>query len=397
MRTAGVGWGALVHLTPVTTRPQVTPVIAVDSMDNVHIVWRGSDWGAWPLVDQILHIVKTAGVWGAINLLTNTANRQENPSIAIDSGDILHLVWSGLGWGANPAVLNLRYCQRSAAGVWGASEAVTDMGQIQNLPCIALDSSMNPHVGWNGRGWPVNPGNWQVQYRARIAGVWGAVEAIGGDAVNETNANISIDTLDIIHVFWSQPIGGFANVRYRARTAGIWGAPIDLTARAFAQGPGIGLFAYHPFISGASSNIPGAGYLMLLAGQDATGTQIEFWIPPGFAWKPLLPDVTTDMATSIGATSSVLNGTLDDDGGEACDCGFEWGETVAYGNTTPTQSRTTGQSFSQLIAGLTPNTTYHFRAFATNATGTSYGADRTFTILGPRLPSVQTLAASGVT
>ena len=84
-----------------------------------------------------------------------------------------------------------------------------------------------------------------------------------------------------------------------------------------------------------------------------------------------------------------LNGTLDDDGGEACDCGFEWGETIAYGNTTPTQSKETGESFSQVITGLDPGTTYHFRAFATNAAGTSYGADRTFTTL-VALPAVTT-------
>ena len=95
----------------------------------------------------------------------------------------------------------------------------------------------------------------------------------------------------------------------------------------------------------------------------------------------ILPTVTTDPATSVAATTATLNGPLDNDGGEACDCGFEWGETIAYGNTTPTQSRTTGQTFSQVISGLDPNTTYHFRAFATNAAGTSYGADRTFTTL----------------
>ena len=92
-----------------------------------------------------------------------------------------------------------------------------------------------------------------------------------------------------------------------------------------------------------------------------------------------LPTVTTGPATSVASNFSSLNGTLDDDGGEACDCGFEWGETIAYGNTTPTQSRTTGQTFSQVISGLSPNVTYHFRAFATNSAGTGYGADRTFT------------------
>ncbi len=92
-----------------------------------------------------------------------------------------------------------------------------------------------------------------------------------------------------------------------------------------------------------------------------------------------LPSLTVDAATSVDDDEATLNGTLDDDGGEACDCGFEWGETTAYGNTTPTQSRTTGQTFAQTISGLDPNKTYHFRAFATNAAATTYGANRTFT------------------
>lgn len=93
------------------------------------------------------------------------------------------------------------------------------------------------------------------------------------------------------------------------------------------------------------------------------------------------PAVTTDPATGVGTNAATLNGTLDNDGGEACDCGFEWGETIAYGNTTPTQSRTTGQTFSQAITGLSPGVTYHFRAIATNSAGTSYGSDETFTTL----------------
>jgi hypothetical protein len=108
-----------------------------------------------------------------------------------------------------------------------------------------------------------------------------------------------------------------------------------------------------------------------------------------------VPSLTTNDATGEAAASASLNGTLDDDGGLACDCGFEYGETVAYGNTTPTQSRTTGQIFQQAISGLDPNTNYHFRAFATNAVGTSYGADKTFTTLGVA-PTVTTNAPSGI-
>lgn len=90
------------------------------------------------------------------------------------------------------------------------------------------------------------------------------------------------------------------------------------------------------------------------------------------------PTVTTDPATGISAVSATLNGTLDEDDGETCECAFEWGLDTGYGVTTPIQSKTKGQSFSQVLHGLVPGTTYHFRAKATNSRGTSYGADESF-------------------
>lgn len=91
---------------------------------------------------------------------------------------------------------------------------------------------------------------------------------------------------------------------------------------------------------------------------------------------------------------ATLNGYLDDDTGETCDCGFEWGETPALGNTTPTQSCTTGTAFSFVLTGLTPGETYYFRAFATNSAGTGYGDILSFTV---RTVSVMTLPATNIT
>ncbi len=93
----------------------------------------------------------------------------------------------------------------------------------------------------------------------------------------------------------------------------------------------------------------------------------------------LLPTVPTNAASEVGQELAALNLTLDDDGGEVCECGFEWGRTTDYGSTTATANKETGETFSQEISGLTPNTEYHFRAFATNSAGTSYGDDVMFT------------------
>ena len=76
--------------------------------------------------------------------------------------------------------------------------------------------------------------------------------------------------------------------------------------------------------------------------------------------------------------SARLNGTLVDDGLLPCQCGFEWGLDTSYGFTTPTESKVTGETFSQVIHGLDPGIIYHFRAFATNSLGTDNGDDRSF-------------------
>jgi len=107
------------------------------------------------------------------------------------------------------------------------------------------------------------------------------------------------------------------------------------------------------------------------------------------------PSVTTMPPTNIGAISATLNGMLDSDGGLPSDCGFEWGPDTNYGNITPTEQKSTGETFSQVIGGLQPNTTYHFRAFATNPYGTSYGSDQSFTTAAV-LPAIATVPATDI-
>ncbi len=93
------------------------------------------------------------------------------------------------------------------------------------------------------------------------------------------------------------------------------------------------------------------------------------------------PAVTTRDATGITYNSATLNG-LADPNGLPTTAFFQWGLTTSYGQTTPGVAL--GQNdgnvpFSRTLAGLTLDTTYHFRAVGSNSAGVIYGADRTFT------------------
>lgn len=87
-------------------------------------------------------------------------------------------------------------------------------------------------------------------------------------------------------------------------------------------------------------------------------------------------EVLTDFGQYLTTTTARLNGYVIEDEAESCDVYFEWGETVAYGNTTATQSKAKGETFSADISGLDPAKSYHFRAVIDTECGeTFYGAD----------------------
>lgn len=87
--------------------------------------------------------------------------------------------------------------------------------------------------------------------------------------------------------------------------------------------------------------------------------------------------VSTGGASAIGPTAATLAGTLVS--GDTAACSFEYGTTTSYGSATSSVSRSAGQGFSIQVAGLTPNTLYHYRAVATDGVDTVYGDDAVFT------------------
>lgn len=103
----------------------------------------------------------------------------------------------------------------------------------------------------------------------------------------------------------------------------------------------------------------------------------------------------TGQASAISTTSATLGGAATNPDLVAGTASFQYGLTTAYGLSTAAQPVAPGTSAGPLtasIAGLTSATTYHFRAVASNAAGTAFGADQTFvtaTTLPPVLGSIR--------
>ena len=96
-----------------------------------------------------------------------------------------------------------------------------------------------------------------------------------------------------------------------------------------------------------------------------------------------LPNVSTNAVSSITSNSAVCGGNVTEAGNTPVTSrGVCWSTSP---NPTISNSKTTNGtgtgSFTSNITGLTANTTYYVRAYATNSKGTAYGEEKSFMTL----------------
>ena len=106
------------------------------------------------------------------------------------------------------------------------------------------------------------------------------------------------------------------------------------------------------------------------------GTTLSF-LSPGMA-----PIIVTLPATSVSEQEGTMNGAIINAGGAGCLTRFDYGGDSHYGMRTAWVSgAVTGSTFSELLTGITPGSSIHFRAVAQNIYGITYGKDAVFTTI----------------
>jgi hypothetical protein len=110
-----------------------------------------------------------------------------------------------------------------------------------------------------------------------------------------------------------------------------------------------------------------------------------------------LPTLTTASVTSVTQSSAASGGNVTSDGGiSVTERGVCWNTsgTPTIANSKVINGAGLG-SYSSSLVGLSPNTTYYVRAYATNAIGTAYGNQQIFTTIGS-LPTVITNSVTSI-
>ena len=112
------------------------------------------------------------------------------------------------------------------------------------------------------------------------------------------------------------------------------------------------------------------------------------------------PSVTSGAASAITQTTATVAGTIPANGCTAVTAyGIEFSTTNGFPNGTGTavaSTNLTGVNFSSSLIGLAPGTTYYYHAYATNAGGTTYGTQGSFTTAVPVLTATPLTAFGAI-
>lgn len=226
----------------------------------------------------------------------------------------------------------------------------------------------------------LNPG---VTYHARAYSTNSAGTSYGKEVIFTTDAllpELSTTAYSALTATTASSGGTVSSDGGAAVTArGVcWNTSANPTLSNSKTSNGVGIGTYTSNLTGLS---PATSYYLRAYATNSAGTaygnEITFTTPPA------VPTLTTSAADLVTTATALTGGMVISDGGATVtDRGVCWSNSP--NPTTADFKNSLGAGtviFSSALSGLTPNTTYYVRAYATNSAGTGYGNEISFITL----------------
>lgn len=291
-------WSSLKRLTW-SSGGSECPQIAIDSSNVIHLVWEETP----PLINEEIYYKKSANggiTWSPPVRLTWTSTSSMNPYIAVDSSTV-HVVWNEFLEGTEYGNSELMYKQSTDGGAtWSAPKRLTYSAGQSLVHSIVTDSSNIIHVAYADS----SPGNNEIFYKQSVDGgtTFSAPKRITWNPGSSETPKMAVTSDNNIHMFWSNFSSSISDVFYKHSTnnGSTWSVPKRLTWTAnntcyltAAADSKIGL--YIAWDEGATSN-----HEIYFKNSTNGGTA---WLPPkrmtwnaGLSW---VPNITADGSTGI--------------------------------------------------------------------------------------------------
>lgn len=198
---------------------QVMPSIAVDSQDNLHVVWSGKAT-AYPDYDQVWYTKYSINIqsWSTPLRISTYSGMESGPqshsSIAVDSNNLIYVAWDGTATGfpteSQTWIKNYTDSWSNPLRISTASGMAT---KTTGTPGIAVDSNNSIHISFTGLSgdYPVSDQIWYVNYTTATS--WGTPIRIstyaGMDTETQGENTIALDTNNTIYVSWQGEATGY--------------------------------------------------------------------------------------------------------------------------------------------------------------------------------------------
>jgi hypothetical protein len=219
------------------------PSIAVDNLDNLHVVWYDNTNGIWGTDAEIMYCNYTSATgWSNATVMSDDSSgwndgNSYNPEIAIDTGNNLHVVWKDDTegwWGGGASDEEIMYCNYTSGTGWSNATVISDDSSNWNndwssISTIVVDSMDNLHVVWHDftdGWWGTDTEIMYCKYTSSTG--WSNATIISDDSSGWNDGNslrpaIDIDSSDNIHFVWHD------------HTNGTWGIDYEIMYTGFTQ------------------------------------------------------------------------------------------------------------------------------------------------------------------
>jgi len=182
----------------------LTPHIAIDNENNIHITWYDeTDLLGAGTDSDIFHKTynTTTDTWSAYQLVSNeSTSNSESPVIAIDSENNIHTTWrdntSILGAGTDYDIFYKSY--NSTSNTWTPYTLISNEStSTSQRPEIAADSENNIHITWS------DDTDIYYQFYNITSNTWSPLQLVSNESTTSAAmGEIVVDSEDNLHITW---------------------------------------------------------------------------------------------------------------------------------------------------------------------------------------------------
>jgi hypothetical protein len=190
---------------------QRVPSIAIDSRNQVHVVWYGRDPVYTGANERQIKYARWNGAtwlpWINISPVTGYSSSiywQEHPVIVIGKNDVLHVLWEGPDAGS-ASVQQIKHAMSTDLGMtWTSWENISPIDSSgQSRPDAVTDANGNLYAAWYGgvssqTGTRIKYARWDASSRN-----WGQAQIVAGiEGFNQKHVSLAIDRSNTLRLVW---------------------------------------------------------------------------------------------------------------------------------------------------------------------------------------------------